>query len=131
VERHLLAWVPMIFIAAANGVLRDRWLSPRLGDLHGRQLSTLLLLGLLTAYMALVFRVWPLASALQAAAVGLAWLMLTLGFEFLLGRFVSGLSWRAMAAALGFSPVGRHPGRAAGVDRGPARHARRGRGRRE
>jgi hypothetical protein len=39
------------------------------------------------------------ASSRQAVAVGAVWLGLTLAFEFLLGRFVSGLSWRAMLAA--------------------------------
>jgi 2-hydroxy-6-oxonona-2,4-dienedioate hydrolase len=98
VVRYLAAWLPMVFIAVANGALREAWLSPRLGELRGRQFSTLLLLALFTAYMAVVFRAWPIDSARQAAALGLAWLALTLAFEFLLGRFVSGLAWREMLA---------------------------------
>ena len=94
--RYLAAWLPMVFIAVANGALREAWLAPRLGELRGRQLSTLLLLALFTAYMAAVFRAWPIESARQAAALGLAWLALTLAFEFLLGRFVSRRSWREM-----------------------------------
>ena len=88
----------MVFIAVANGVLREAWIRPRLGELHGRQVSTLLLIGFFAAYMAAVFRFWPLVSARQAALVGLAWLSLTLAFEFLLGRFVSGLAWGEMLA---------------------------------
>ena len=96
--RYLLAWLPMVLIAVANGVLREALLTPRFGELHGRQASTVLLLTLFAVYMALVFRLWPLASARQAIAVGIAWLALTLAFEFALGRFVSGMSWREMLA---------------------------------
>ena len=94
--RYLAAWIPLVLIAVANGALREAWLAPRLGQRHGRQVSTLILLALFGAYLALVFRFWPLASARQAAALGAAWLALTLAFEFLLGRFVSRLSWRDM-----------------------------------
>lgn len=94
--RYLAAWIPLVLIAVANGALREAWLAPRLGQRHGRQVSTLLLLALFGAYLALVFHLWPIASARQAAALGAAWLALTLAFEFLLGRFVSRLSWREM-----------------------------------
>jgi hypothetical protein len=96
--RHVLAWFPMILIAVANGAFREAWLLPRLGEHAARQVSTLLLLALFAIYIAAVVKVWPLASGRQAAAVGAAWLFLTLAFEFLLGRLVSGLSWQQMLA---------------------------------
>jgi hypothetical protein len=98
VGRYLLAWIPMVFIAVANGAIREAWLSPRLGELHGRQISTLLLLVFFALYIWLVVRRWPIGSSRQALAIGLAWIGLTLVFEFALGRFVSGLSWREMLA---------------------------------
>jgi hypothetical protein len=96
--RYVLAWLPMVVIAVANGALREAWLTPRLGEVHGRQASTVLLIVLFAIYIATVTRTWPIASSRQAIAIGAAWLALTLAFEFLLGRFVSGLSWRAMLA---------------------------------
>jgi len=45
-----------------------------------------------------VFKLWPLASTRLAIGVGIAWLALTLAFEFGLGYFVSHLTWRAMHA---------------------------------
>jgi hypothetical protein len=57
-----------------------------------------LLIGLFAVYIGLVVKTWPIASGRQAAAIGLSWLALTLAFEFALGRFVSGLSWRQMLA---------------------------------
>jgi hypothetical protein len=43
-------------------------------------------------------RISPVRSSHHAVAIGALWLVLTLAFEFLLGRFVSGLSWREMLA---------------------------------
>ena len=96
--RYLLAWLPMIVIAVANGALREAWLVPWLGDHGARQVSTLLLVAFFAVYIAIVTRTWPIVSGVQALAVGALWLVLTLAFEFALGRFVSGLSWREMLA---------------------------------
>lgn len=96
--RYLLAWFPMVLIAVANGAFREAFLVPRLGEHAARQASTLLLIGLFAVYIAVVVRTWPLASSAQALAVGALWLVLTLAFEFALGRFVSRLSWQQMLA---------------------------------
>jgi hypothetical protein len=98
VVRYVLAWLPMIAIAVANGAVREAWLLPRLGDLLARQISTVSLLGLLAIYIGVVFKFWPLASVRLALGVGVAWLALTLAFEFGLGYFVSHLTWRQMLA---------------------------------
>ena len=88
----------MVLIAVANGAFREGWLVPRLGEHPGRQASTLLLVALLAGYIAAVMRIWPAASSRHSAAIGALWLVLTLAFEFALGRFVSGQSWREMLA---------------------------------
>lgn len=88
----------MAGIAAANGAFREAWLVSRLGEHQGRQISTFMLIALLAGYIAAVMRIWPAASSRHAAAIGALWLVLTLAFEFMLGRFVSGLSWREMLA---------------------------------
>lgn len=96
--RYLAAWFPMILIAVANGALREAWLVPRLDDHAARQVSTLLLIALFAVYIGYVTRRWPIASSVEALAIGAVWLALTLVFEFALGRFVSGLSWQQMMA---------------------------------
>lgn len=96
--RYLLAWLPMVLIAVGNGAFREAWLLKKFGEHRARQISTLVLVALFAVYIGMVVRIWPIASAQQAAGIGLAWLLLTLAFEFLLGRFVSGLSWRQMLA---------------------------------
>lgn len=96
--RYLVAWLPMIAVAVANGAVREAWLLPRLGDAVARQLSTISLLVLFAIYIGAVFNFWPLGSARLALGVGIAWLALTLAFEFGLGYFVSHLTWRQMLA---------------------------------
>ena len=88
----------MILIAVANGALREAWLVPRLGEHAARQVSTLILIALFAVYIGYVTRRWPIASSGEALAVGVLWLVLTLGFESALGRFVSGLSWPQLVA---------------------------------
>jgi hypothetical protein len=95
-SRYLLAWLPMVVIAVANGIFREVVLLPWLGMHEARQASTLLLIVLFGIYIALVFRIWPIASLRDAIAVGAAWLVLTLLFEFSLGYFVSNLTWPQM-----------------------------------
>ena len=96
--RYLLAWLPMIAIAVANGAFRQAFLLPRYGESLARQMSTVSLLILFALYIGAVFKFWPLSSARLALGVGIAWLALTLAFEFGLGRFVSHLTWRQMLA---------------------------------
>ena len=88
----------MVAIAVANGIAREAWLLPRFGEPLARQISTVSLLVLFTAYIAAVVKLWPIGSGRAALVIGLAWLALTLAFEFGLGHFVSHLSWRQMLA---------------------------------
>lgn len=97
-NHYLLAWIPMVAIAVANGAVREAGLKPRLGDARARQLSTVLLIVFFAVYMAAVFRLRPIDSAAQSVEVGLLWLALTLAFELGLGRLVSRLSWSQMLA---------------------------------
>ena len=94
--KYLLLWLPMVLIAFANGALRELWIRKIAGELRAHQISTVLLILLFAVYIWIVVRVWPPSSAGQALAIGLMWLGLTLAFEFLLGRYVSGLSWSAL-----------------------------------
>jgi len=91
--KYLLAWVPLIFIAIANGLFRENFFANRLKELHAHQASTVTLLILFGIYMWIVFRIWKPGSAQQAFSIGLIWLVLTVAFEFLFGHFVAGHSW--------------------------------------
>ena len=54
--KYLLAWIPMVFIAIVNGVLREAWYGKQLGDLRAHQLSTLIGALLFGVYIGAVMR---------------------------------------------------------------------------
>lgn len=91
--RYVLAWLPMVGIAIANGALREATYGKRMTELRAHQLSTLSGIVLFTVYMWGVTTVWPLQTSGRAVAVGVTWLVLTLAFEFLFGHYVAGHSW--------------------------------------
>jgi hypothetical protein len=93
VLRYLLAWVPMLVIAIANGALRESTYGKAMPELRAHQLSTLIGSVVMGLFIWVVVRVWPPASGRQALAIGLIWLALTVAFEFVFGRLVVHRSW--------------------------------------
>ncbi len=83
--RYLLAWVPMLVIAVANGALRQATFAKVMPELRAHQLSTLLGSVLIGLFVWLVVRRWPPSSGRQALLIGLVWLALTVAFEFFMG----------------------------------------------
>ncbi|WP_461302934.1 hypothetical protein [Aureisphaera sp.] len=91
--KFILAWFPMIFIAIANGVFREKVLAERLRELGAHQVSTALLILLFGVYIWMVIHYWRPDSGHQAIAIGFLWLGLTVAFEFIFGHYVAGHSW--------------------------------------
>jgi len=93
VLKYTIAWIPMVFIAIANGALRQysygRWMK----ELSAHQMSSLTAVVLFYLYSWILGKNWPLESPRQALAVGMIWLCLTVSFEFLFGHYVANHSW--------------------------------------
>ena len=91
--RHILFWFALMLIAICNGVLREATYGKSVADLTAHQISTAT--GILFTGLAVwaFSRAFPLESQMQAWAVGLSWLVLTLIFEFIFGHYVTGHSW--------------------------------------
>ena len=91
-------WLLLLVAMLGNGAFRTLALQPFLGEDRARQLASvsgsLIVLALTRPFVARIGR----ATSGQLLGVGLLWLLLTIGFEFLLGRYVSDLSWQAMVA---------------------------------
>ncbi|XZF15503.1 hypothetical protein ACTHGU_05160 [Chitinophagaceae bacterium MMS25-I14] len=84
--KQILLWLPMIAIAFANATLRELALVKHYSELQAHQLSTITLIILCAIYTWLVFPALGVQHARQALTVGLAWVLLTVAFEFSLGR---------------------------------------------
>ena len=96
--KYLLAWIPMVAIAIANGAMRESLFRKRLGELWAHQLSCVTGILLFGVYVWALVRIWPPALSGQARIIGVIWLVLTVAFEFSFGHFARGLSWNELLA---------------------------------
>ncbi len=83
--RYVLAWLPMLLIAVANGALRQSTFAKFLPELRAHQLSTLSGSIFVGVFIWFVIRAWPPSSAWQAWQIGAVWLILTVAFETFMG----------------------------------------------
>jgi len=94
--RAAAVWVVIAVLMVAHGTARERWLTPRLGELRAHQVGCLTGSALVVAVTWLAFP-WLAAETLGAQLrVGAFWLALTVAFEGVFGRAVAGHSWRRL-----------------------------------
>jgi len=96
--RAMALWLGLAVLAVLNGAARDAWMSPRWGDTVGRAVSTLILGALITLVTLLAVGWLGPSTPGDALRIGVLWLALTLGFEFLVGHFVLRRPWAALLA---------------------------------
>lgn len=87
--KHFLLWLPMIVLAFSNAALRQLFFVKYFSDLRAHQLSTLTLILLCTVYVWFVFPLLHIQHYKQAILIGVGWTILTIGFEFSLGRLTN------------------------------------------
>ena len=92
IVRYFLLWLPMIALAFANAALRELVLARRFPNLRAHQLSTITLMIFCMIYITLIFPVLRLENVKQALLAGFMWMVLTILFEFSLGRLLK-RSW--------------------------------------
>jgi hypothetical protein len=96
--RAIVTWFGMLVLASLNGAARGLWIIPRLGEIRGRAVSTVILCGLVFVLTWLTIGWIRPTSSGQALKVGVIWLCLTLAFEFLAGHYVFGTPWSVLLA---------------------------------
>ena len=91
--KYFLAWLPIVILGLINATIRQLVYANYVSELAAHQISTLTFGILVGVYAwALSHFLEPLTPG-QAIGVGLLWVVLTVVFEFSLGRFVIGDSW--------------------------------------
>lgn len=88
--KSFLFWIPMVFIAILNGIIRNFVYQKYASELTAHQISTFTAILLFAIYVWFIVPLLNLQSAGQAMAVGLIWLGLTIAFEFVFGHFAVG-----------------------------------------
>lgn len=92
----LVIWSLFMVGAIANGAVRIKFIIPRTGEAVGHVISTALLCIIILVITWLTIRWLAPASMQQAIAIGTAWLLMTLAFEFGVGYFIGHHSWTEM-----------------------------------
>jgi len=96
--RGFVVWLLIIFAETIHGTARTLLLEPLVGDFTARQVSVLTGAAMIVV-ITFVFVRWLKGSdALDFILIGAMWVMLTVGFEILLGRLVLDISWERIAS---------------------------------
>ena len=90
--KQLALWLPMIVLAFANAAIREMFFARHLSELRSQQLSTVTLTLLCSVYVWMVFPYLNIQNGRQAFGVGFVWVVLTIAFEFSIGRLTN-KSW--------------------------------------
>ena len=94
--KYIVAWFPMIIIAIANGLFREKFLAGRLNELQAHQASTASMILLFGIYVWVLLKIWEPETTNQALMIGVFWLLFTVIFEFLFGHYIVGHSWNKL-----------------------------------
>ena len=101
--KALAVWLVILALAVANGMLREAVLIPALGHQTGLTASGIVL-SLLVLLVALLATPWyGRLDPRRYWQIGGLWLVLTLVFEFGMGRLVSHKTWQELLDAYTFS----------------------------
>lgn len=94
----LLAWFGGVVIGVVNGIVREKVYARRVGEATAHRVSSATAIAAFAGWFCILQRRAPLRSLHQALGVGLAWVVMTVGFEFGFGRLVARQSWRGLLA---------------------------------
>ena len=104
-------WLLIIIAEIIHGVARVHFLEPRIGGRRARQVAVFSG-SVIVLTIAVITTNWlnPTSEA-AALAVGMGWVVATVVFELLFGRYVAGLSWPRLLADFnlargGLLPIG-------------------------
>jgi len=96
--RAIAVWLILIAAEILHGIARGIFLVPHVGEFRSSQIGVFTG-SIIILVIAVVFVRWIGATrTADLLAVGLLWLVLTLAFEFLFGRFMVGASWERLTA---------------------------------
>ena len=88
-----LFWIPMILIAFANATIREMLLIKYYSEFRAHQLSTIILIIFCAIYIWYILPYLDIQNFKMAFLTGLIWVVLTVAFEFTLGRLTN-KSWQ-------------------------------------
>lgn len=107
--RSLAIWLLIICAEIIHGILRAILLVPPVGEFRSNQIGVFTGSAIILAIAYFTIRWIGAQRPYQLLLVGLIWLVLTVAFEVLFGRFVVGLSWEELLAGYNIANGGLMP----------------------
>lgn len=98
VIRCLAIWIVLILAEIVHGILRTIVLVPIMGKFRSNQIGVFTGSAIILAIAYFTIRWIGAKRHIELLLVGLIWLVLTVAFEVLFGRFVIGLTWEHIAS---------------------------------
>ena len=109
IARSVIIWLVLIAAEVVHGLLRAIMLEPLVGEFRSNQIGVFTGSVIILLISCLCIR-WIAANRLhQLLWVGTIWLVLTVAFELVFGRFVAGGTWERLAADYSLSQGGLMP----------------------
>lgn len=98
VIRCLPIWLVLILAEIVHGILRTKVLVPIVGEFRSNQIGVFTGSAIILVIAYFTIRWIGAKRHIELLLVGLIWLVLTVAFEVLFGRFVVGLTWERIAS---------------------------------
>jgi hypothetical protein len=96
--RSLVVWCAFVVLAVINGGFREAVLTPWLGEHESHVIGTITLCTAILIVTWLTINWMRPAKSTDALLIGGVWVLMTVGFEFLVGHYVFGTSWTRLLA---------------------------------
>jgi hypothetical protein len=93
-----LVWLVLMMAETLHGIARTLWLAPVVGDFRARQIAVLSGSVLILLIVTLTIRWMHVPTRGLLFAIGVLWVVLTVGFEIGVGRWIAGYPWDRLAS---------------------------------
>ena len=92
-------WVLFAVLTIINGAIRNSWYAPKVGELKGHQISTIIGIAyvLIVTYL-FVGMIETDVTKTDLLMIGVFWLIITIIFEFGFGHYIMGHPWSKLLA---------------------------------
>jgi len=91
-------WFLLAVLAIINGVARNAYVSPHVGEYAGHVISSIVFSVVIFIVTFLFIRVFGFSDASRFILLGALWTLMTVGFEFIFGHYVAGHPWSKLFA---------------------------------
>ncbi|PLW79822.1 hypothetical protein C0585_05770 [Candidatus Woesearchaeota archaeon] len=91
----LVTWVLFAILAIINGTIRDTTYGKKIDELFAHQISTIIF-SIVIILVTYIFIKLTSPTSYQSIWIGIAWVLMTIIFEFIFGHYVAGHTWERL-----------------------------------